>query len=122
VQVELPGGVNVPGLQARLLSTGVGGLRVRVAVFEVPFQVAVNTGDTVEPTALAAFAVNVALVAPVPMVTEPGTVTAAFPLERLTTVLAIAALLSVTVQVELPGGVNVPGLQARLLSVGVGCG
>ena len=56
--------------------------------------------------------------APVPIVTDPGTVTAAFPLDRLTTVLAVAALLSVTVQVEFPGGVNVPGLQARLLSTG----
>ena len=122
VQVELPGGVNVPGLHARLLSVGVGGFSVSVAVFDVPFHVAVNTGETVALTALAALAVKVVLVAPVPIVTDPGTVTAALPLDRLTTVLPVAALLNVTVQVELPGGVNVPGLHARLLSVGVGSG
>ena len=122
VQVELPGAVNAPGLQARLLSVGAGGFRVNVAVFDVPLSVAVKTGEVTAPTALAAVAVNVALVAPVPIVTDPGTVTAALPLDRLTTVLPIAAPDSVTVQVELPGAVNAPGLQVRLLNVGAGVG
>ena len=124
VQVEFPGGVNVPGLHAKLLSVGTaaGGFSVKVAVFEVPFQLAVNTGETLVFTLAVALAVKVVLVAPVPIVTDPGTVTAALPLDRLTTVLPVAALVSVTVQVELPGGVNVPGLHARLLSVGVGSG
>ena len=72
-----------------------------------------------EVTALAAFAVKLALVAPVPIVTDAGTVSAAFPLDRLTTVLDNAALDSVTVQVELPGGVKALGLQLTAESTGV---
>ena len=120
VQVELPGGVNVPGVQLRLDSTGTGALSVKVAVFDVPLQVAVISAEPLALTAAAALAVNVALDVPVPIVTDAGTVTAAFPLDRLTLVELIAALVKLTVQVELPGGVNVPGVQLRLDSTGTG--
>jgi hypothetical protein len=62
--------------------------------------------------------VNVALLAPVPIATDAGTVTAGFPLERLTLVGLVAAADRLTVQVELPGGVNVLGKHDRLESEG----
>ena len=121
VQAELPGGVNVPGEHVRLPSTGgAGALRVRVAVFDVPFQVAVSTTEVFVLTAAAAVAVNVALEAPVPMVTDAGTVTAALPLDRLTLAGLSAALVRLTVQVEFPGGVNVLGAHVKLESTGTG--
>jgi len=120
VQVELPGGVNVPGVQLRLDNTGTGVLRVRVAVLDVPFHVAVSSAEPLALTAAAALAVNVVLDVPVPIVTEGGTVTAAFPLDRFTIVALVAALVRLTVQVELPGGVNVPGVQLRLDNTGTG--
>ena len=121
VHVELPGGVNVPGVHARLDSTGgAGASSVRVAVFDVPFQVAVSSAEPFALTAAAALAVNVALDFPVPIVTDAGTVTAALPLDRLTLVALVATFVRLTVHVELPGGVNVPGVQLRLESTGAG--
>jgi hypothetical protein len=120
VHVELPGGVNVLGAHVRLVSTGIGAFRVRVAVFDVPLQVAVSSADLFALTAAAAVAVNVVLDVPVPIVTEAGTVTAALPLDRLTIAGLVAAPVRLTVQVELPGGVNVLGAHARLESVGDG--
>jgi hypothetical protein len=120
VQVELPGGVNVPGVQLRLDNTGTGASRVRVAVFDVPFHVAVSSAEPLALTAAAALAVNVVLDVPVPIVTDAGTVTAAFPLAKLTLVALVAAIVKLTVQVELPGGVNVPGVQLRLDNTGTG--
>jgi hypothetical protein len=120
VQVELPGGVNVLGAHVRLESTGGGGFRVKIAVLEDPVKVAVNTADVVALTATAALAVNVALVVPVPMVIDAGTLTAGFPLDRLTLTGLSAALARLTVQVELPGGVNVVGEQLRLDNTGTG--
>jgi len=118
VHVELPGGVNVPGVQLRLESAGSGALSVRVVVFEVPFQVAVSNAEPVVLTAAAALAVNVALDAPVPMATDAGTVTAAFPLDRFTLAALVVTFVRLTVHVELPGGVNVPGAHVRLESTG----
>ena len=120
VQVELPGGVNVPGVQLRLDNTGTGAFKVRVAVLELPLNTAVKSAEVLAPTAAGALAVNVALVTPVPIVTDAGTVTAALPLDRLTLVELVAALVKVTVQVELPGGVNVPGVLLRLERTGTG--
>jgi hypothetical protein len=120
VQVELPGGVNVAGAHVRLERTGTGAFRVSVAVFDVPLNVAVNTADVVALTAAAALAAKVVLLAPVPTVTDAGTETAAFPLDRLTLIGLNAALVRLTVQVELPGGVNVVGEHVRLESVGAG--
>jgi hypothetical protein len=121
VQVEVPGGVNALGEHVRLPSTGgAGALRVRVAVFDVPLQVAVSTTEVFALTAAAAVAVNVVLEAPVPIVTDAGTVTAALPLDRLTLAGLSAALVRLTVQVELPGGVNVIGKHVTLDSTGTG--
>ena len=120
VQVEVPGGVNVFGVQLRLESTGAGALSVRVAVLDVPFQVAVSSAEPFTLTAAAALAANVALDVPVPIVTDAGTVTAAFPLERLTLAGLVAAMLRLTVQMEVPGGVNVLGAHVRLESTGTG--
>ena len=118
VQVEVPGGVNVPGVQLRLDRGGSGVFSIRVAVFDVPFQVAVSSAEPFAVTAAATLAVNVALDVPVPTVTESGTVTASFPLDRVTLVALVATFARLTVQVELPGGVNVPGEHARLESTG----
>jgi primosomal replication protein N len=120
VHVELPGGVNVPGVQLRLDNTGAGASRVRVAVFDVPFKLAVSSAEPLALTAAAALAVKVVLDVPVPIVTEGGTVTAGFPLDRFTLVALVAAIVKLTVQVELPGGVNVLGEQMRLESTGTG--
>jgi hypothetical protein len=121
VQVELPGGVKVAGMHVRLPSTGgAGALSARVAVFAVPFKVAVSSAEPFALTAAAALAVNVALDVPVPIVTDAGTVTAAFPLERLTLAGLVAAMLRLTVQMEVPGGVNVLGAHVRLESTGTG--
>ena len=122
VHVELPGGVNVLGVHVRLERAGAGGFRVSVAVCELPLNVAVKTAEVVALTAAAALAVNVALFAPVPIVTEAGTVTATFPLERLTLIALVAAPVRLTVQLELPGGVSVLGEHVRPESVGGGNG
>ena len=88
-------------------------VKLKVAVCEIPFKPAVSTAELFALTAFAAFAVKAALAAPVGIVTDPGTVTATFPLDRLTTVLPVAGLVSVTAHVELPGGVKVLGLQLK---------
>jgi primosomal replication protein N len=122
VHVELPGGVKVLGVHVRLESTGAAGFKVSVVVFEFPLSVAVRTAEAVAPTAAAALAVNVALLNPAPMVTDAGTVTAPFPLDRPTIMLLLAAPVRLTVQVELAGGVSVLGEHARPESVGGGEG
>jgi len=58
--------------------------------------------------------VKLALLAPEAMVTVAGTVTDALPLDSATLVLLVAAAERVTVQVDVPGGVKVPGEQLRL--------
>ena len=119
VHVELPGDVNVLGMHVRLDSTGVAAvLRVRVVVLEVPFQVAVSTTEVFALTAAGALAVKFALDVPVPIVTDAGTVTAAFPLDRLTLTGLSAGLVRLAVQVELPGDVNVLGIHVTLESTG----
>jgi hypothetical protein len=65
-------------------------------------------------------AVKLALLVPEAMVTVAGTVTAALPLVSATLVLLVAAAERVTVQVDVPGGVSVPGEQFRLDTVGGG--
>jgi len=64
--------------------------------------------------------VKLALLAPEPMVTVAGTVTDPLPLDSATLVLLVAAAERVTVQVDVPGGVSVPGEQLRLDTVGGG--
>ena len=69
-------------------------------------------------TAAAALAVNVALDAPARIVTEAGTVTAGFPLDRSTFAALEVAFVRLTVQVVFPGGVNVFGVHVRVESTG----
>jgi len=64
--------------------------------------------------------VKLALLAPEAMVTVAGTVTDPLPLDSATLVLAVAAADSVTVQVDVPGAVSVPGEQLKLDTVGGG--
>jgi hypothetical protein len=56
------------------------------------------------------------------MVTVAGTVTDPLPLDSATLVLVVAAAERVTVQVDVPGGVSLPGVQLRLDSTGGGGG
>ena len=66
--------------------------------------------------------VKLALLAPETMVTVAGTVTDPLPLDSATLVLVVAAAERVTVQVDVPGGVSLPGVQLRLDSTGGGGG
>ena len=93
-------------------------LRVRVAVLDAPFQVAVSSAEAFAVTADEALAVNVALDFAAGIVTDDGTVTAALPLDRLTLVIPVATFVRATVQVELPGGVKMAGMHVRLPSTG----
>ena len=61
-----------------------------------------------------------ALLAPEAMVTVAGTVTDPLLLDSATLVLVVVAAERVTVQVDVPGGVSVPGVQLRLDTVGSG--
>lgn len=69
---------------------------------------------------LTAFVVTVKVVLDKPevMLTDAGTVAAAAPLDRLIVVVLEAALLRLTVQVDVAGGVTLAGLQFRLESTG----
>ena len=91
---------------------------MREKVLDAPFQVAVSSDEPLALIAAGALAVKPALDAPAPIVTDGGTVTAAFPLDRVTVVALVAALLKLTVQAELPGGVKVSGVHVKLKSPG----
>lgn len=120
VQVVVPPPGKVVGLQAsedKLCSVV---MKLSTVVCETPLKLAVSTAEPFALTAFAALAVKAALVAPVGIVTDPGTVTNGFPLNRLTTMLPVAAPVNVTVHVALAGGVNVLGLQLRPESPGTG--
>jgi hypothetical protein len=93
-----------------------------VKVLIVPFRVAVKSAEPLAPTAAGAFAVKLALMAPDPTVTKPGTLTAAFPLARVTLVFTATRPDRATVQVDVPGGVRVPGEHERLVRTAVGVG
>ena len=115
VHVDVPGGVKVPGVQVRLESTGGGGaLSVSVKVLEVAPSVAVSRAEPLALTAAGALAVKLALVAPDRMGTGEGTVTEPLLLDTATLVLLVAAPDRVTVHVDVPGGVRVPGVHDRL--------
>src|SRR6185295_5881503 len=116
----VPGGVNVAGTHARLVSAGGGGFSVNEKLLPTAFKVAESNGDVTLPTAEDAVAVNVPVLEPEATFTEEGTVTAALPLVSATAVALSALALKVTVQVEVPGGVNVAGTHARLVSAGGG--
>jgi len=62
--------------------------------------------------------VNFALDEPAVISTDPGTVAAEAPLERLMVVVPEAAALNVTVQLDVAGGVTLVGLQFSVESTG----
>ena len=120
VQVDVPGGVSVPGEQFRLDTVGGGAFNVNVNVRELLFRLAVSRAEVFVLTAEDALAVKLAVLAPEAMVTVAGAVTDALPLDRATLVLLVAAAERVTVQLDVPGGVSVPGEQLRPDTTGGG--
>jgi hypothetical protein len=113
VQVEVPLGFNTVGVQLSDESAA-GAVSPRENVIEPPLRLAVRIALVSLETAVAV-AVKLAVVAPRFTVTEPGTVTAVLPLDRLTLAPAVgAAELSVTVQVLVPGVATEPGAQLKL--------
>jgi hypothetical protein len=67
-------------------------------------------------TTAATAALKVVLLRPVPILTLGGTVTLVLLLSSVTPRGLVAAVVSVTVQVDVPGELTVPGEQLRLLS------
>ena len=67
-------------------------------------------------TTAATVAVNVVLLSPAPILTLAGTVTLVLLLSSVTLTALAADAVNVTVQVEVPGELTVPGAQAKLLS------
>jgi hypothetical protein len=94
--------------------------RVRANVFDTPAAVAVNVAVCVVLTAVAV-AVKLALVAPDPIVTDAGTVTALLLLVSATVVPALAAAVSVTVHASVPAPVSDPLLQESALRLAGAC-
>jgi len=119
VQENPVGGVTLDGLQFRPVSVGTGGNKVTPDVFETPFKVAVIVTGVELPTAVV---VTLKLADEEPAFTVTGDVTWADPLllETVTFVLLGALPLSVMVQEKPVGGVTLPGLQLRPVSVGTG--
>ena len=64
----------------------------------------------------ATVAVNVALLSPAPILTLPGTDTLVLLLSSVTLEVLDAAVVRVTVQVEVPGAFTVAGEQVKLLN------
>jgi hypothetical protein len=87
-----------------------------LVVFEVPFSVAVST--TVAFRELLATAENWAVVEPASTFTDPGTTTAVLLLLNATAVAAVAAALSVTVQVLDDAPESDVGLHVSVVRVG----
>lgn len=102
VPVAVAVDMTVAGLTARLdgtLSFALDGLSVSVPSAEIPFAVAV-TVTLVEAVTVFVVAAKVPVAEPAGIVTLAGTVTAALPLDRLTTMAAGGATRSVTVPVD----------------------
>ncbi len=95
------------------------GCKPMETVCDAPFQEAVTMAVWVVVTA-PALAVKVAAREPAATVTDPGTVSAAMLLDRVTvTPPDPAALASVTVHVDVPPGLRFPGVQdTRLINPG----
>jgi hypothetical protein len=101
------------------VTVGSGALSVRVKERELLLALAVRSTAVVALTADPADAVNPALAEPAGTVTEEGIETLELFFERDTDTPPLgAAPLKVTVQLADPGGVRVPGVQVRLLTVG----
>ena len=94
---------------------GVFPVAVSVNVRETLFKEAVSKAVWLETTA-ATVAVNVALLSPAPILTLPGTVTLVLLLSNVMLTALAEVAVNVTVQVEVPGELTVPGAQFKLLS------
>jgi hypothetical protein len=113
VQLDVPGPVTVAGAQLKLVTCSSGGDTVSPVVVVLPFSPADSVAFAVVDVD-AAEAVKVLLAWPAATVTLAGTVTVALLLDSETTVPPIGALpLIVTVQLDVPGPVTVPGVQLR---------
>ena len=110
VQVELPGAFTVAGLQLTELNCATGDT-VTVVVLLTLFSVAVMVA-VCELVTVAAVAVKVPVDAPDATVIEDATGNAVLLLDRLTVVVLVAALVSVTVQVVTCEGDRFDGEQA----------
>jgi hypothetical protein len=112
VQEEVPGAFTIAGEQLTPPSWAAAA-RVIVAGWLCPFRLAVTVAVALLLT-VPAVAVKVPLLALVAMVMLAGTVSTPVLLDRLTTVVLKAALLRVTVQVEVCAVPNVLGAQLML--------
>jgi len=118
VQDADAGAVRFTGEHVRPEMTGAAvALRVRLKFLEMPLRLAVTVGDAGTLIAEDACAEKVALLDPLLMVTDAGTLTPE-PAESATLVALVAAALKLTVQDEAPGGVKLAGLQIRFASAG----
>jgi len=90
----------------------------REKFLEFPLRLAVSRAELLAVTAFGALAVKPMLVAPDPIVTDGGTVTAELPLLRETLVALVAATLRLTVHEAVPGGVRLVGVHVRFDSTG----
>ncbi|HXI40711.1 MAG TPA: hypothetical protein VNH83_12060 [Bryobacteraceae bacterium] len=81
-------------------------------------RLAVSMAELLALTATGALAVKPMLLAPDPIVTDGGTITAELPLLREMLVALVAAPLRLTVQEAVPGGVRLAGVHMRVDSAG----
>jgi hypothetical protein len=96
---------------------GIGGARLREAVFELPFKDAVTITDCVLETA-AAVALKAPVLAAAAIVTLAGTVKLALLLVKATTTPPVGAgPLNVRLQALVPGPIKAAGVHVRLLRV-----
>ena len=91
-------------------------VKPREKFLEFPFRLAVSIAELLTLTAAAAVAVKPMLLAPDPIVTEGGRVTAGLPLLSKTLVAPVAVPLRLTVHEAVPGGVRLAGVQVRFES------
>lgn len=93
-------------------------VKPREKFLEFPLRLAVNMAVLLAITAAGALAVKPALLAPDPIATESGTLTAVLPLLSETLVALVAAALRLTVHEAVPGGVRLAGVHDRFESAG----
>src|SRR5579871_5411213 len=119
VQLKPVGGVTLPGEQLRLDRVTAAGSRVTEDVWFVPFRLAVMVAVVLLETAVV---VTLKLAVDAPAFTVTGVGATAFPelLDTVTFMLLRALPLSVMVQLKPVGGVTLPGVQLRFVSVGAG--
>ena len=90
----------------------------REKFLEFPLKVAVSMAELLAFTAAGALAVKPILLAPDPIMTDSGTLTAGLPLLSETLVALAAAALRLTVHEAVPGGVRLAGVHTRFESTG----